>query len=85
MVTRHEFVLVEICKSHVNPDTNPYIGVIRDGELSNMIAIFDKHDVKSRGLELGKVVKAQVLHVLPKCLIVRFDAYIVPSLPEIVN
>lgn len=76
MAVRNDFLVVEICKSHLNPESNPVVGIIRDGELANLICIFDKFAATSRGLEVGKFAKAQVLHVLPRSMVIKFVEYV---------
>lgn len=72
---RGDLITIEICRSHTNADKNPFIGIIREGNFTNMVTIFDKYDPNSLTLEPGRFASARILHVLPKCLIVRFQAY----------
>ena len=75
MISPNDIVTVEIFRSHVNPQDNPFIGVVKDGDLQKMVVVFDKHDPASKTLEIGRLARVTVLKVLPKCLIGRFNEY----------
>lgn len=75
MVARGEIIKVEICKSYKNTDTNPVVGVVRQGPLDSMIVIFDKYDPQSLSLEPGRFADVKVLHVMKNCLLGHFEAY----------
>lgn len=75
MVNRNDIVTVEICKSHKNIETNPFVGVIRDGKLMGMIVIFDKNSPHSKNLEVSRFAQVQIVHVLKTSMIGRFISY----------